>query len=75
MFLVPRRGKIGTYSRADRGQAPGEIVTALGLPVSVHMVAKRSYACAHLRVVFLDGKVSKSQRFLNPVWSRYKTSR
>ena len=45
------------------GQTPDQVIAILGPPVSVTLGAKHVYSYSHLKVVFVDGKVSEIHPF------------
>jgi cell division septation protein DedD len=50
-------------SMVTKGQTSAEVLAILGTPDSVTMGAKSVYSYPHLKVVFVDGKVSEIQHF------------
>jgi hypothetical protein len=50
-------------AKVAQGQSPDEVLAILGPPISVTMGIKRVYSYPHLKVFFLDGKVSEIKQF------------
>ncbi|MGD0293361.1 MAG: hypothetical protein ABSB30_05860 [Terracidiphilus sp.] len=47
----------------SKGQTPSKVLARLGPPVSVTLGAKHVYSYPHLKIIFVDGRVSDVQRF------------
>jgi hypothetical protein len=47
----------------SKGQNSAEVLAILGPPTSVTMGAKRAYTYPHLRIIFVNGRVSEIQHF------------